>query len=59
MKSFLNKTKICVFRLKGLTAFQAKKKTSERDLYLITSWQNFKLPRIKNEKCCRHSVRQK
>lgn len=57
MKSFLNKTKICVFRLKGLTAFQAKK-TGERDLYLITSWQNFKLPRIKNEKSCRHSVRQ-
>lgn len=30
MKSSLNKMKICMFRLKGLTAFQAK---SERNLF--------------------------
>ena len=44
-----------MFRLKGLAAFQAK---SERNLFLITSWQNFKLPRRENEKSCSLSFSQ-
>ena len=47
MKSSLNKKKICMFRLKGLTASQAK---SERNLLLITSQQilNYQGDRMKN-----------
>lgn len=43
MKSFLNRMKICVYRMKGLTAFQAKKKKKKEGKtpapkYL---WHNF------------------
>lgn len=41
MKSFLNRMKICVCRVKGVTAFQAKKKKKGKTPAPKYLWYNF------------------